>query len=187
MVAKRCIFKNSIVSLSSVEDKETHRAVGDVQCSTMVEEHAHMRPTDTQQLDSQPSNALSVAGEERCICNVISKIYNTLLMPCSPETAAVLIPQTPPSRHLDNEPILKATSQQHDQDVSEKEQVKIDKCFPEAGTALALPITAPVPSTRDSAPRQSPDELRPPSKTAFRRAPLTEGEGGQLEQAVVFI
>ncbi|KAF8683037.1 hypothetical protein AX14_004365 [Amanita brunnescens Koide BX004] len=137
----------------------------------MVEEHAHMRPTDTQQLDSQPSNALSVAGEERCICNVIT----------------VLIPQTPPSRHLDNEPILKATSQQHDQDVSEKEQVKIDKCFPEAGTALALPITAPVPSTRDSAPRQSPDELRPPSKTAFRRAPLTEGEGGQLEQAVVFI
>jgi hypothetical protein len=88
---------------------------------------------------------------------------------------------------LDNKSILKATSQQHDRDVSKEEQVKINKYLPEAKAAPALPITSLVSSTGDSAPHQSPDELGPPSEAAFQRTPWKEGEGGQLERAAAYI
>ena len=154
-----------------------------------AKERTSERSTDTQQpalRQAQSTKFPGEMGEERRIY-VVDEIKEVNTMPCSPEVAAVLIPQSPPSpRRLDDESVLKTASQQHDHDVNE-EQMKVNKCLPEDGTAPALPITAPLPSTRNSAPRQSSDELGPPSKAALRMAPSKEGEGGQLERAVAYI
>ena len=133
---------------STVNGKAYQEAVRNIGCPiehpTITEERTSKCSTDTQQSDSQLSNAPDEVREERHTIYVVDKANKVKTVPCSPESPTV--PLSLPIPHLtSNEPILMLTAIWQDLDVviSEDKETSANKHLPEAEVAPTLPIHSP--------------------------------------------